>query len=298
MSMIAEIKTRLFPKLNSRITEFDIPVFPFGTEIPKVMHQTYFSPETPPRPVPPEIQENIAFLKSTNPGWEHRLYGREEMVQFISSSYGAEVLKYFNRIDPAYGAAQADLFRYLLIYKYGGVYLDVKSSINIPFAHFLRNDDVFLLSQWRNRESEEFDGWGLHYDLRHIEGGEFQQWHIVSVPGHPFLRRVILAVLSNMDLYLPGLHGVGKMAVLRLTGPSAYTLAIAPMLGLHKHRLITNEKPFPLRYSIYGYDAHMGVFKAHYSKLKNPVVKIDARRRLLSDAMYALNRIDATLKRK
>lgn len=298
MVSFSNIKSKVFPKLNSRVKEFEIPVFAQVGEIPKILHQTYFSAETPPRPLPPEIQQNIASIKNSNPEWEHRLYGKNDMVEFITSAYGPEVLRYFNRIDPDYGAAHADFFRYLLMYKCGGIYLDIKSSVNVPFDKFLREGDTFLLSQWKNKENEAFEGWGLHYDLRHIAGGEFQQWHIVAAPGHPFLRAVIQAVMSNIDLYLPALHGVGKMGVLRLTGPSAYTLAIAPLVELHRHRFISDESPFPLKYSIYDYDSHIGVFKSHYSKLRKPVVKINAMRQMLSIGVNALNKVDATLRRK
>ena len=99
--------------------------------------------------------------------------------------------------------AKADLFRYLLIYAAGGVYLDLKSSIRDSLTRTLQPSDRYLLSHWRNRSGEEFEGWGLWDELRDFENGEFQQWHIVAVRGHPFLRAVLEKVLSNLALY-PG----------------------------------------------------------------------------------------------
>jgi hypothetical protein len=298
MSMLKDIKAKLFPKLNDSLRDFEIPEFAQEDKIPKLIHQTFFSNSTPPLPLPSEIEENIAFLKSLNPAWEHRLYDKDQMVGFIETHYGADILKCFNRIDPSYGAAQADFFRYLLMYKCGGVYLDIKSSISAPLDSFLLDDDTYIISQWRNKKNEEFEGWGLHYDLREIQGGEFQQWHIIAAPGHPFLRAVIQRVLTNFDLYLPSLHGVGKNGVLRLTGPTAYTLAISPLLKSYGHRIITSEMPFPLKYSIYDYDSHISVFKSHYSSLSSPVIKISRTRQAISEVVAGLNKIDNAFRNK
>jgi hypothetical protein len=184
------------------------------------------------------------------------------------------------------------------MYKCGGVYLDVKSSISAPLDSFLLEDDTYIISQWKNKKNEEFEGWGLHYDVKDIQGGEFQQWHIIAAPGHPFLRAVIQRVLTNIDLYLPSLHGVGKNGVLRLTGPTAYTLAISPLLKSYSHRIITSEMPFPLKYSIYDYDSHISVFKAHYSSLSSPVVKISRTRQAISEVVGGLNKIDNAFRNK
>lgn len=76
-----------------------------------------------------------------NPGWEHRLYDDADIEAFIRESYGDEILAYYHRIDRRYGAARADLFRYLLLYRLGGVYLDIKSTTVRPLDEVLRPDE-------------------------------------------------------------------------------------------------------------------------------------------------------------
>ena len=106
------------------------------------------------------------------------------------------------------------MFRYLLLYKVGGVYLDIKSTATRPLDAVLLPQDQFLLSEWNN-DNDGYDVWGKHYELRGFGGREFQQWYIAASPGHPFLRSVIDNVLANIDTYIPGLHGTGKPGVLR-----------------------------------------------------------------------------------
>ncbi|GAC1409885.1 MAG: hypothetical protein NVSMB6_10040 [Burkholderiaceae bacterium] len=244
-----------------------LPDIPEATVIPKLIHQTSSTKD-----LPAELQQNIANLKALNPDWEYRFYDDNDIHVFLKSNYNKRILEYFNRINPVYGAARADLFRYLLVYKLGGVYLDIKSTATRPLNKVLHQTDRFLLSGWQNRPGERFEGWGIPADVKGVVGGEYQQWYIIAAPGHPFLRAVILRVLKNIDRYHPVLNGTGLPGVLRLTGPIAYTLAIAPLLKQHSHRYVNSETDLGLGYSIYATLEHRAIFKAHYSVLEDSVV--------------------------
>ncbi len=39
--------------------------------------------------------------------------------------------------QPRYGVVLADIFRYLVIYNEGGVYLDIKSTVNRPLDEII-----------------------------------------------------------------------------------------------------------------------------------------------------------------
>jgi len=239
-----------------------------GRGIPRIIHQTCAWPP------PPEIAENMERIRRQNPGWEHRFYDDQDILDVTQACHGPEVCDYLRRIHPSYGAARADLFRYLLLYRFGGVYLDVKSRPLRPLDSVLRPDDSYILAQWRNGPGQPFEGFGGHRELKRVPGGEFQQWHIIAAPGHPFLRAVILRVLRNLDRYNPGLHGTGQRGVLRMTGPIAYTLAIHPLLDRHPHRRVNSEVDLGFRYSIYEGSSHRERLPAHYSKLQEPIAEV------------------------
>jgi mannosyltransferase OCH1-like enzyme len=252
-----------------------LPPVSEGIDIPKIIHQTFFSGKG--TALPPEIEQNIQRIKASNPDWEYRFYDDSDIILFIRENYGDRILSFFLRIDPTYGAARADLFRYLCIYKCGGVYIDIKSTLQKPLDSVIKPDDRFLLSQWENKPGEPFDGWGRHPATRHIPGGEYQQWHVAAAPGHPFLKAVLQRVLQNIELYDPRRHGSGKWAVMELTGPAAYTLAIEPIRSLHPHRLLNISRDAGFQYSIYSTGAsqtHLTLFKKHYSKSVKPVVRV------------------------
>lgn len=244
-----------------------------AASISKVIYQTY-----PTRDVPASIQANIDHIQALNPGWRYQLFTDEEVLGFITSEFGPDMRDYYLRIDPAYGAARMDLFRYLLIYARGGVYLDVKSTLTRPLDEVLLSGDRYLLSRWQGCGEDRHESWGMHDELASIGKAEFQQWQVIAAAGHPFLRAVIENMLYNIDHYVPSVHGVGKDGVLRLTGPIAYTQAITPLIRSQPHRLVRSFTDLGLRYSIYDReDRHVRLFKTHYSQLRTPVVALGAR---------------------
>ena len=254
-----------------------------ATGIPKIIHQTFATSA-----LPPELLENQKRLKEINPSWEYRFYEDKDIEAFISNNYSARILDYFKRINPAYGAARADFFRYLLVYKCGGVYLDIKSSTLTSLDQVLMDDDAFVLSHWQNKKGEEFEDWGLHSEIGTAHG-EFQQWHVIATAGHPFLKAVIENIMRNIDIYLPSLHGVGQHGVIRLTGPIAYTEAILPLLKLHRHRIVDSKADLRLQYSIYDKFSHMKIYKKkHYTVLTEPLVNLGGAKKALDNVLVHL----------
>ena len=120
----------------------------------------------------PLLVKNIEYIKKLNPTWSHTLYDDNDIIEYIQNNYDIDMLNIYSLISPKYGAARADFFRYLLMYKEGGVYLDVKSAMKLPLDVLIQDDDEYLLAHW---------GCGPHSELLGNKYGEFQQWHIICL---------------------------------------------------------------------------------------------------------------------
>ncbi len=249
----------------------EIPTVDPGSMIPRLIHQVYFATN----PMPLILMENINTIKAMNPAWEHRLYDEKAIEAFVTEHYSADVVNLMHKINPSYGAAKADLFRYLLMYKCGGVYLDIKSTTTGPLDSSLRADDRFILSHWRNGPGEAHAGWGMQKEFGRDRKREFQQWHIIAAPGHPFLKAVIERVLTNVQNYRSWVHGVGNRGVWKTTGPIPYTLAIEPLRDAHSYRTVANETDLSLKFNIFSESGHSNLFGTYYGLLSDPVVKMD-----------------------
>jgi mannosyltransferase OCH1-like enzyme len=206
--------------------------------------------------------DNIEYIKKLNPDWEHYLLDDKDKEEYLKKNYGPEMLYYYNRINPNYGAARADFFRYLLMYKEGGAYFDIKSAMKYPLSIILYPEDEYILTHWYYEQQA---------DILNLKLGEYQQWHIICKPQHPYLRAVINKVINNIINYDEKI-GTGKMAVLKTTGPIAYTEAIFPIKHTEKHREVDFDEMLGLIYNNLSVD-HVNLFsQKHYSQVNEPVI--------------------------
>lgn len=249
---------------NIPYKNFIFPIKPQKFSISHIIHQTYDDNE-----IPEIFQKNVETLQTRNPTWKYMYWNSKNRHDFIYDFFGWEMLDAYLKINPRYGAARADFFRYLCIYQLGGVYLDLKSNCEFALDNIIRPDDQYLLSHWHNKKGESAEGCGLGPEVESVPGGEYQQWHIIAAAGHPFLMYVIKNVLARIHRYSESFYGNGKLGVLRVTGPYAYTMAIYPHINEFSHRFFDYEKS-GLIYSTIG--DHTKVFKRHYSQETSPLI--------------------------
>ena len=209
-----------------QITNHNSDITLIKPQIPRIIHQTFKTND-----LPTELNVVVKRLQDMNPTFEYRYYDDEGCIEFIKENYDEETLKLYLSINSIYGSSRADFFRYLLMYKVGGVYLDIKSCTTIPLEETLLPTDEYLLTHWEGLD------WA---DELNYQFGEFQNWHIICRPKHPFLYRVIEIVKENIKNYI---DGDSKLDVLRVTGPIAYSRGILELLSTHK----TNQFNSPVR---------------------------------------------------
>src|SRR5690349_8393884 len=100
--------------------------------IPKLIHQTWKSSEVPHKWIP-----FVEKVKQLNPGWSYQLWTDADNDIFVKTHFPEfyPVFKGFSR-----EIMRADVIRYLIMYKLGGVYLDLDYEVLAPFdfgAHAL-----------------------------------------------------------------------------------------------------------------------------------------------------------------
>jgi hypothetical protein len=118
--------------------------------IPLYIYQTWHT-----KSLPPKMQECVNQLKSANPEFQYHLYDDNECREFIKENYDERVLHAFDSLVP--GTFKADLWRYCILYKYGGIYLDIKYQCDedIKLIDLItKDDDLFVkeydVGEWKN----------------------------------------------------------------------------------------------------------------------------------------------------
>jgi inositol phosphorylceramide mannosyltransferase catalytic subunit len=164
--------------------------------IPKYIWQTWKT-----KYLDPHIQQRVQYMLSMNPDYEYHLLDDNDLDNFVYYEYeeSPEIIECYERLNII--VAKVDFWRYLALYKYGGVYVDMDSTISKPLDDLIRPEDNAIISAEGNP-------------------GYFVQWALIFNAGHPILKRAIDQVVYNVknDCYHNDIH--------RTTGPTAFTAAI------------------------------------------------------------------------
>lgn len=262
-------------KINVTIDEsLKIPEIKKENHIPKVIYRTcnkdYLS----------KFQQSIQQTQQVMKDYKQIVYFDQDIVDFIKENYPEDVLYLYNKINPRYFPAKADLFRYLLIYKLGGIYLDAKSVILKNIDHLVQKhgDKLFVIKgKWYKNYLNLIDNFYiknlLNYNQNwsHFSGtpyGEYNNWVIISPAGNPLLKKVILQTLSNIKYGIANNNYIhGEISVLAMTGPLMYTRVITEHKDKKDYKLFNWRLDNNIKYSIIDHKKIMG--DKHYKKNKN-----------------------------
>jgi mannosyltransferase OCH1-like enzyme len=195
--------------------------------IPKFIFQTWYTLD-----LPPKMRENVELLKQQNPEFEHYLFNDEECIQFIKDNFDQNVVDAYNSLVP--GAYKADLWRYCILYIYGGIYLDIKYNC-------INN---FKLINLTNKENFVRDAEDIYMNMHNTN---IYNALLITLPNNEILLKCINQIVKNVKNNYYGYN------CLYPTGPallgSFFNLDDIKLLELnHQYKIINN---FIYRYIYY-----------------------------------------------
>lgn len=74
--------------------------------------------------LPPKMKECVDKIKYNNPEFTYNLYDENDCREFIKNNFENDVLEAFDGLIPL--SYKSDLWRFCILYKKGGIYLDIK----------------------------------------------------------------------------------------------------------------------------------------------------------------------------
>ena len=74
--------------------------------------------------LPQRMQENYNYLMESNPKITFHLYDEHDCRQFIQEHFEQDVIDAYNHLIPC--SYKSDLWRFCILYIYGGIYMDIK----------------------------------------------------------------------------------------------------------------------------------------------------------------------------
>ena len=159
----------------------------YNPVIPLNIYQTWHTKD-----LPPLMKNAVNKIIYNNPRFNYQLFDDDDCRNFIKDNFDINVLNAFDSLIP--GAYKADLWRYCILYKNGGVYLDIKyAPVNgFKFINLMEKEHWVL----------DMDKNGIYNAL------------IVCKPNNEILLRAINKVVENVKNKFYGsncLHPTGPI---------------------------------------------------------------------------------------
>ena len=156
------------------------------------------------------MEKNRQLLIKRTPNFTHYLYDDSDCRAFLAKYFKPLVLKAYDKLIP--GAFKADLWRYCIMYIYGGIYMDIKLNFDADFdPDTLLSSEHYPLDIPLCAPQGSLDKpYGKHCSLR-VRG--IYQGLLVCQKGSPIMREVIARCTANILNEYYGKH------CLAVTGP-------------------------------------------------------------------------------
>jgi alpha 1,6-mannosyltransferase len=200
--------------------------------IPKKIWQTY---KVPYDELPEYAKEASSTWISLNRGWGYKYYSDIEAGKFVKKEYGDEWYDIWSNVRV--GVMKADLWRYMIVYRYGGMYSDLDTICKIP------------IDSWLPKFGSKCKFIVCVENEIHME-----QWTFIGVAGHPFLEYLLNKIkerFKNAQSY----YDNNPHFVHALTANGIFTEAYLEFIGVKSNNLIKdilklNNSPKAVEYGI------------------------------------------------
>jgi hypothetical protein len=135
--------------------------------IPKIIHQIWIGPKSRP-------QQWMHTWKALHPDWEYRLWTEENLPPLVNQKQFDAMRHY---------SGKADILRYELLYRHGGIYMDADSECLRPLP------DAFLRPHFL-----------AFYENEELRPGLICNCAFGSEPNHPILKKMIEVIGKIEDV--------------------------------------------------------------------------------------------------
>ena len=188
--------------------------------------------------VPKDMYKTILNNLEKNQAFNYYLYDDNDCIKFIKENFNEEILFAYTSLVPA--AYKADLWRYCIIYKYGGIYLDIKFKIMTNLEELInKNNTILVKDSFRE---------GSPYDI--------YQGLIIAEPKLKIFKIIINRIVENVKNNFYGIN------VLHPTGPTLFG-------NLINEYNLNNLIKLHFDYPLLDYDENKNLIGRHVIKNKN-----------------------------
>ncbi|MGF7081413.1 glycosyltransferase family 32 protein [Mucilaginibacter sp. UYCu711] len=221
-------------------------------KIPSIIHLVFLNKN---EPYPQIFQKCIARIKRLHPKWEIRFYNQDDAEKIISNE-----MPFFKPIYDNYHhtVQKADVLRVILVYLFGGFYLDMDMLCIKPLDDLRRF--TLVLSEEKTLTKSVCKKLGLKERLR------VANYMFGSVPKHPFWLKYLqsAAMLSTIAIKTENdiLESTGPGLLSNLFSKLKYIFPEIVLLNNHDRQCLTSgHRQIACHFGNYAAHLHRGTWR-------------------------------------
>ena len=166
-----------FSFIKDKLTEI-VPKKDNYMKIPKIIHQIYFDMAG----IPNHLSNISQTWKEKHPDWEYRFWNEKDVEQFMKSDF-QDLIPLFCSFP--FDVQRWDFVRYLILYRYGGLYVDMDYECIEPIDSLLWNSSCCI--------GMEPVSHAIRYNTPFIIGNAL----MATIPNHDFFDNIIKDVSTK-----------------------------------------------------------------------------------------------------
>lgn len=179
-------------------------------------------------------------IKRKNKHWNIFFFSNQDRERFLKTYY-PDYYKRYQKISSTYGAAKADFWRYIIIYHYGGIYIDSSVEVYQNLDSIIDDKKGLIVTKHHTINLFCANIWGK--DL-------YWNWFFAAPPKNNILEALIKTICKNMDNhrnYLPTISPnsfltISSYHTFILTGPVIFDKVVVEFEKKGKDNIYKLEK--------------------------------------------------------
>ena len=222
--------------------------------IPKKIFQTHKSLEY--IQTKPKIVNAINSWKKWTPEFEYIFHNDYQADNFIKNNFDEKIYNAYSSLPLA--VMKADLWRYCVIYHYGGIYADT-DTICLVNPNCLLKDSLLVCVPENNNK-------------------KLCQWVFSAPKNSPIIKKIIDVCIEKII----NATNFDVENILNITGPGVFTLGVDNYLLENNYKIFKNKEYYSdyyknnILYVFYAYDFHYNMVKHIFSGFDNDGWKIES----------------------
>ena len=201
-------------------------------KIPRILIQTWKTNK-----LPEKCEKFVDELKRLHPDYNYKFFTDNDIYQFLKDNY-EEYLKTYDKLPLT--IQKIDFFRYIAIYHFGGIYLDLDMECKKNMNSMLTHNSVFPVDEYINHINGKKPRYaGFYNDKQHFLLG---QYAFAAEPKNEFIKVLIDGIHKNIDRIVRTVNHNDDNYVYITTGPDYVTKKYMEYNEKNKIEILDNKK--------------------------------------------------------